>query len=104
MSFGVTQDLGSSLGVGGAIAYDWTRNLGFEFELGRVFDVAGEEAALDISLTTISANFVYHFDVVHVTRLRDRRPRMGVPSTSRGRTRIQVHPEKPRSPSTSAVA
>ena len=67
VTFGVSQDLGSSLGIGGAIAYDWTPNLGFEFELGRVFDVAGEEAALDISLTTISANFVYHFDVVHVT-------------------------------------
>ena len=54
VSFGTSQDLGSSLGIGGAIGYDWTSNLGFEFELGRVFDVAGDDDLLDFKLTTIS--------------------------------------------------
>jgi opacity protein-like surface antigen len=67
VTFGTSHDFGSSLGVGGAIGYDWTPNLGFEFELGRVFDVAGDEQALDIQLTTISGNVIYHFDVVRVT-------------------------------------
>ena len=67
VTFGTSQDLGSSLGIGAAIGYDWTPNLGFEFELGRVFDVTGDEAALDISLTTINGNVVYHFDVERVT-------------------------------------
>lgn len=67
VTFGTSQDLGSSLGVGAAIGYDWTPNLGFEFELGRVFDVTGEDSAVDIQLTTISGNVVYHFDVVRVT-------------------------------------
>ncbi len=66
-SFGTSQDLGSSLGVGFAVAYDWTRNLGVEFDFGHVFDVAGDDAVLDYSLTTISGNVVYHFDVRHVT-------------------------------------
>lgn len=67
VTFGTSQDLGSSLGIGGAIGYDFTPNLGLEFELGRVFDVTGDEQALDIQLTTISGNFIYHFDVVRVT-------------------------------------
>ena len=67
VSFGTSQDLGSSLGIGGAIAYDWTSRLGFEFELGRVFDVAGDDDALDYALTTVNGNVVYHFDVKHVT-------------------------------------
>jgi opacity protein-like surface antigen len=67
VTFGTSQDLGSSLGIGGAIGYDWTPNLGFEFELGRVFDVAGDEQARDIQLTTITGNVIYHFDVVRVT-------------------------------------
>jgi opacity protein-like surface antigen len=67
VSFGTSRDLGSSLGIGGAIGYDWTSNLGFEFELGRVFDVAGDDDLLDFKLTTISANVVYHFDVRRVT-------------------------------------
>ena len=60
-------DLGSSLGFGAALAYDWTSNLGFEFEFGRVFDVAGDLSAVDINLTTIGGNVVYHFDVLRVT-------------------------------------
>ncbi len=67
VSFGTSHNLGSSLGIGGAIGYDWTSNLGFEFELGRVFDVAGDDDALDYKLTTINGNVIYHFDVKRVT-------------------------------------
>jgi opacity protein-like surface antigen len=67
VTFGTSQGLGSSLGIGGAIGYDWTPNLGVEFELGRVFDVAGDDETLDYQLTTINGNFIYHFDVLHVT-------------------------------------
>lgn len=52
VSFGTPHNLGSSLGIGGAIGYDWTSNLGVELELGRVFDVAGADEALDYKLTT----------------------------------------------------
>lgn len=67
VSFGTSNDLGSSLGVGFAVGYDWTRNLGFEFDLGHVFDVAGDDDNLDWSLTNVSGNVVYHFDVPRVT-------------------------------------
>jgi opacity protein-like surface antigen len=67
VSFGTSNDLGSSLGIGGAVGYDWTKNLGFEFEVGRVFDVAGDDEIVDWALTTINANVVYHFDVPRVT-------------------------------------
>ena len=66
-SFGTSNDLGSSLGIGGAIGYDFTRNLGLEVELGRVFDVAGADDNIDHSLTNISGNVIYHFDVVRAT-------------------------------------
>jgi opacity protein-like surface antigen len=64
VSFGTSNNLGSSLGAGFAISYDWTRNLGFEVDFGHVFDVAGDDDNLDWSLTNISANVVYHFDRV----------------------------------------
>ena len=75
VTFGLSDDLadrlgidfGSSLVLGGAIAYDLTSNVGFEFELGRVFDVSGDNEFVDTSVTTISGNFVYHFDVKRVT-------------------------------------
>jgi opacity protein-like surface antigen len=66
-SFGTSNDLGSSLGIGAAIGYDWTKNLGFEVEFARVFDVAGDAANIDWSLTNIHANVVYHFDVRRFT-------------------------------------
>ena len=66
-SFGTSNDLGSSLGIGGAVGYDWTRNLGFEFEVARVFDVEGDDENLDWSLTNIHANVIYHFNVPRVT-------------------------------------
>ena len=56
-----------SLGLGVAFTYDWTSNLGFEGELGHLFDVAGETNAVDWSVTNVSANAVYHFDVRRVT-------------------------------------
>lgn len=67
ISFGTSQDLGSSLGIGAAVGYDLTSNLGFEFELGRVFDVAGDDDNLDYKLTTISGNVVYHFAMARFT-------------------------------------
>ena len=67
VSFGTSNDLGSSLGIGAAIGYDWTRNIGFELEFARVFDVAGDDDNLDWALTNISANVIYHFDVPRVT-------------------------------------
>ncbi len=74
----VTPFLGTSVGLGDpanndsillgvAFAYDWTSNLGFEGELAHLFDVAGESADLDWSVTNFSANAIYHFDVRRVT-------------------------------------
>ena len=56
-----------SSGLGVAVAYDWTSNLGFEAEIGHLFDIAGEDANVDWSISTFSANVVYHFDVRRVT-------------------------------------
>jgi opacity protein-like surface antigen len=56
-----------SLGVGVAVAYDWTSNLGFEGEFSHLFDVAGDTNDVDWSITNFSANAVYHFDVRRVT-------------------------------------
>ena len=64
VSFGTPDDLGSSLGIGAGVEYDWTRNLGFEFEAARVFDIAGDTENLDWALTNLSANVIYHFDRV----------------------------------------
>jgi opacity protein-like surface antigen len=66
-TFGTSNNLGSSLGVGAGIGYDLTKNLGFELEFGRVFDVVGDDENLDWTLTNISANVIYHFDVPRVT-------------------------------------
>jgi len=56
-----------SLGLGVAVGYDWTSNLGFEGELGRLFDVAGDTDDLDWSITNFNGNVLYHFDVRRVT-------------------------------------
>jgi opacity protein-like surface antigen len=66
-SFGTPGDLGSSLGIGAGVGYDWTENLGFEFEVARVFDVAGDDDVVDWSLTNYSGNVIYHFNVPRVT-------------------------------------
>lgn len=66
-AFGTSGDLGSSLGLGVAITYDITTRLGFEGELGHVFDVVGDEANVDLGLTNISGNAVYNFRMPRVT-------------------------------------
>jgi opacity protein-like surface antigen len=66
-SFGTSEGADSSIGIGGAIGYDLTRRLGFEFEIGRVFDVAGDTPDLDWALTNFSGNVVYHFDAPRMT-------------------------------------
>jgi opacity protein-like surface antigen len=74
----VTPFLGSSMGVGNpadddslaigvAVGYDLTSNLGFEGELGYLFDVAGDTDIVDWSITNVSGNAIYHFDVPRVT-------------------------------------
>jgi opacity protein-like surface antigen len=56
-----------SMGLGVAFAYDWTSNLGFEGELGYLFDVAGDTDDVDWSVTNFSGNAIYHFDVRRIT-------------------------------------
>jgi opacity protein-like surface antigen len=74
----VTPFLGSSIGLGDpanhdsmaigvAFAYDLTSHLGFEGDVGHLFDVAGDTDDVDWSVTNVSANAVYHFDVRRVT-------------------------------------
>ena len=67
VSFGTPDNLGSSLGIGAGVGYDWTENLGFEFEVARVFDVAGDDDLVDWSLTNFSGNVIYHFNVPRFT-------------------------------------
>jgi opacity protein-like surface antigen len=58
---------GNSLGIGVAVGYDLTPNIGFEGELGHLFDIAGDSDSIDWSITNFSGNFLYHFDVRNVT-------------------------------------
>jgi opacity protein-like surface antigen len=68
VTFGTSGDTStSSLGLGVAFGYDWTANLGFEGEIGHVFDIQGDRDNIDWSLTTFSTNVVYHFDVRRIT-------------------------------------
>lgn len=67
ITFGTSGGLDSSLGLGGAIGYDVTSNLGVEAEIGRVFDVVTNTDFVDWSVTTFSVNAIYHFDVLRVT-------------------------------------
>ena len=39
----------------------------FEGDIGHFFDVAGDDANVDWSISTFSANALYHFDTPHVT-------------------------------------
>jgi opacity protein-like surface antigen len=67
-SAGVSGDnTDNSIGLGVAGEWDLTSNLGFEGELGHLFDVFGNDANVDWSVTNVSANALYHFDVMHVT-------------------------------------
>ena len=56
-----------SMGLGVAVAYDWTSKLGFEGEISHLFDVAGDSAQIDWSVTNFSGNVLYHFDTRYVT-------------------------------------
>jgi opacity protein-like surface antigen len=56
-----------SVGLGVAVAYDWTSTLSFEGEVSHLFDVAGDTSDIDWSVTNVSANAVYRFDTRHVT-------------------------------------
>jgi hypothetical protein len=67
VGFGTSHNLDSSLGIGAAVGYDLTRNLGFEGEFGRLFDVVGDDDNLDWSVTNITGSVLYHFDVPRVT-------------------------------------
>ena len=42
VSFGLSEDWKSSLGIGAAVGYDFTRNLGVEFEVGVVHGPLGD--------------------------------------------------------------
>ena len=67
-SLGVGEDApDDSMGLGVAVGYDVTRNLGFEGEISYLFDVAGDTNDADWSITNYSANAIYHFDVKRVT-------------------------------------
>jgi OmpA-OmpF porin, OOP family len=55
-------DPGSSFLLGVAVGYNWTTNLSIEGELGIIPDIVGDTDAVDIGITTFSANGVYHFD------------------------------------------
>jgi opacity protein-like surface antigen len=63
VSFGTSNNLDSSLGLGVGVGYDLTRNLGFEGEFGHVFDVQGDSDNIDWSITNFSGNVLYHFDL-----------------------------------------
>ena len=66
-SMGISDDAGAenSAGVGVGVGYDWTSNIGFEGEIAYLFDVAGDTDVVDWSITNVSGNFLYHFDVWH---------------------------------------
>ena len=56
-----------SPGLGVAVTYDLTPKLAFEGEISHLFDVAGDDADIDWSVTNFSANAVYRFDTRYVT-------------------------------------
>lgn len=61
-SLDVSDGGGNSLALGFGVGYDLTRNVGFEGEVGYLFDLAGDDSTIDWSLTNVSGNFLYHFD------------------------------------------
>lgn len=69
ISFGLSDDLKSSIGLGAAVEYDFTKNIGAEFEYAYVFDVAGNDENLDYHLMNISGSLLYHFDLPRMPRL-----------------------------------
>jgi opacity protein-like surface antigen len=65
--FGASDELSASIGLGVGVTYDLTTRLGFEGELGHVFDLFGNDANVDLSVTNYSGNGVYNFPLRHVT-------------------------------------
>ena len=41
------------------MGYDMTSNIGFEGELGHLFDIVGDNEAVDWSVTNVSGDFIY---------------------------------------------
>jgi opacity protein-like surface antigen len=66
-AFGTSQDLGASGGIGVAVGYDMTPNLGVEGEFAHLFDVAGNDANVDSPVQNYSGNVIYHFNVRRIT-------------------------------------
>jgi hypothetical protein len=65
--FGTSDDLDASAGIGVAVGYDFTSNLGVEGEFAHLFDVAGGDANVDSPVQNYSVNGVYHFAVNRAT-------------------------------------
>jgi opacity protein-like surface antigen len=63
VSFGTSGNVDDSLGLGVGIGYDLTSNIGFEGEFSQALDVAGKDDNVDWSLTNISGNVLYHFNL-----------------------------------------
>lgn len=61
ITFGSDQE-GAAIGLGGAIAYNYTPQIAFEGEIGILPDLEGETDEVDISVITFSGNVLYHFD------------------------------------------
>lgn len=66
-AFGTSDDLGGSPGIGAAVGYDFTANIGVEGEFTYLFDVAGNDQNVDSSIQNYNANAIYHFNVKHAT-------------------------------------
>lgn len=63
VSFGMGTNLDNSFGLGIGLGYDLTSNIGFEGEFSQALDVAGKDDNVDWSLTNISGNVLYHFNL-----------------------------------------
>ena len=55
----------SSLGLGGALGYDFTDLLSVEGELAYVFDLIGDDEAADWSVLSLGGNVLYHFPLAN---------------------------------------
>ena len=66
-TFGASDDLDATIGLGVAVTYDVTKRLGFEGELAYAFDLMGKDPNVDLDVTNISGNGVYNFHAPYVT-------------------------------------
>ena len=55
-------DADASLTIGGALAFPLTPTLAVEGELGHLFDMAPDDAAVDSALTTVHGSLLYFFE------------------------------------------